>query len=235
MGVQDRDWWREAFNKARYDPKEFRRPTARRFDEHQPPSRIKAALIWVLALASLYLFADRLMQDRQPKPTRPATYTTTAISAPIAPSNARVELPPSPPLRVAPAVPQQASRDAPTQSVAPPAVPVKTAPSTASQIFRCGNTYQDHPCAGSVRVDATPNTGVEVRNANGAVVHSPVGDKARYSRAMEQARENMLNGITCGLAGEPAQVRGQRIDCPTAKTQANAKRLTPDYIKKAAP
>ena len=102
----------------------------------------------------------------------------------------------------------------------------------AQAIYRCGSTYQDRPCAGATVVDATPNTGVEVRGPTGNVVHSPSADKARAQRTSEQQRENFQNAVTCGLAQEPVTVNGNRIDCATAKRAAEKSRLTPDYIKR---
>ena len=102
----------------------------------------------------------------------------------------------------------------------------------AEPVYRCGNAYQDKPCPGATIIDAEPNKGMEVRTSSGAVVRSPDGDKGRTARAMELGRENMHNGIVCGLATETAAVANGRFDCPTARAQQEAKRLTPDYIRK---
>ena len=81
-------------------------------------------------------------------------------------------------------------------------------------------------------IDAQPNTGMEVRNSSGAVVHSREGDKARSARQMEIIREIQRNGIKCGLAGQGATAKNSRIECPAVKAQVDGKRLTPDYIRK---
>lgn len=101
---------------------------------------------------------------------------------------------------------------------------------SAQTVYRCGNVYQDKPCPGATIVDAEPNKGMEVRSPNGSVVHSPSGDKGRNARTMEQMHENIRTAIAC--AGDAPTVTNNRIDCPSVKAQRDAKRVTPDYIRK---
>ena len=70
------------------------------------------------------------------------------------------------------------------------------------------------------------------RSANGAIVHSRAGDKGRNERTAERSREDMHNIFGCALAGDQATYQGGRFDCAMAKAQREAKRLTPDYIRK---
>ena len=105
-------------------------------------------------------------------------------------------------------------------------------PALAEPVHRCGSVYQDHPCPGATTIDAQPSTGMEVLSSSGAVVHSRDGDKARNARQMEIIIEIQRNGITCGLAGQAATAKNSRIECPAVKAQDDAKRLTPDYIRK---
>ena len=99
-------------------------------------------------------------------------------------------------------------------------------------VYRCGNAYQDSPCPGATTIDAQPNTGMEVRSSSGAVVHSREGDKARNARQMEIIRDIQHNALACAVAGDVVTVKNNRIECRASKAQEDAKRLTPDYIKK---
>ena len=104
--------------------------------------------------------------------------------------------------------------------------------SQAQPVYRCGNAYSDKPCPDAKVIDAEPNKGMEVRGPGGAVIHSREGDKGRNARSLEQMHENIRNALNCGIAGDPAAGKNGRLDCPTVKAQQDAKRLTPDYIRK---
>lgn len=103
----------------------------------------------------------------------------------------------------------------------------------ADTVYRCGNAYQDKPCAGAIVIDAQPSKGMEVRTSAGSVVHSHEGDKARGARTVETMNENSRNALKCGRAGQAPKVQGGYVDCGAAKAERDAKRLTPDLIKKA--
>lgn len=57
MGVQDRDWWREAQRKATYDPKQFRRqtPESQASDPLYPDNRPREPLPFALKVAAVVL------------------------------------------------------------------------------------------------------------------------------------------------------------------------------------
>lgn len=101
----------------------------------------------------------------------------------------------------------------------------------AQTVYRCGSAYSDKPCPGAKVVDATPDTGMDVRTSGGAVVHSRAGDKARGARSLEVINENSRNAVHCGLSGEAIANRGGHLECPASKAKARAQRATPDYIR----
>ena len=55
MGVQDRDWWREAHRKATYDPKQFRRqtPESQTSDPLYPDNHPREPLPFALKVATV--------------------------------------------------------------------------------------------------------------------------------------------------------------------------------------
>ena len=106
------------------------------------------------------------------------------------------------------------------------------ATSATAETYRCGNTYQDHPCPGGALVDTTATSGAELRGPTGKVVHSRQGDQARIERSKERIHEITHNGLGCAVAGQQAVRVGETIDCPAMKAERDAKRQTPDYIKR---
>ncbi len=84
----------------------------------------------------------------------------------------------------------------------------------SAEVYRCGNLYQDHPCASGEIADIAPDSqGLDVRSSDGKdVSRGDLKNRKLLERSVRQSRQMMDAAMCRSLYGqEPSQIDGT---CP---------------------